>query len=484
MFRVAVANPWIAVLALSLPYLDFPGYTGSSYVRPFALLIAFAGFGYRLLTQPRTIAIPRDTAMKFALTFWGWGLLGALVMPYVVGAPNELKGISLGARIFRDMAAMSLGFLFWILVRVELPTPADLIRAVRFMLTSFWIVLAFCLVQILVVVSGSDAAKAVDEVLKLIRVQQQAGYGKIFGLAPEASMLADQLMTIYFPFVLASIFENVSLFRASRLGVSVEQRIFVLGIGILFFTLSRIGFITLLVLMVCAYFLGPLLQGKRRRRIPLTGLLVVAGIFGIAIFAAGDKFTEFFSSFGGVDQSIEEGVWSNVTRAGSMAAGVYMALDHPLGVGTGALPFMFERYVPDWALISPEIQALLGNNYDYLAAMGGAEISDIAERLPDAKALPVRVAAEMGLPGLLILFGGWAYQVRGSWRVARDTPVPYERVIGFGCVLSFLAMLPLAFSVNSYVWVHWLFVSAIATALIAVHRRRTAELSKRSGAGA
>jgi hypothetical protein len=471
--RISVGGTLIGIVALSLPVMDFAGLGGSAYVKPLALLTMLVALAFRVVTGPASIALPYDRSMKLALLFWGWGLIGGLIMPLVVDASLELKGQSLYERVFRDLFALSLGFLFWIFIRTEMRDTASTVRAVRFMLVSFWIVLAFSLVQIVVIVFNSDMAKAIDLVLAILRTKQAPGYKKIFGLAPEGSMLADQLMTMYIPFVLASIFQGTPVLGRYSRRVSAERLMFFLGIGVLVFTESRIGFITLIVILASAYFLGPKLPGGRRKRVPLALIVVVGGIFGIGVFVAGDKFANFFGTFGGVDVSIEDGVWSNVTRAGSMTAGVAMSLDHPLGVGTGAFPFMFERYVPNWALASPEIQALMGTDYDYLSSITGTTNGDIAERLPDSKALPVRVLAEMGLPGLMLLIGGWWYQAKGCWRVARETQVPLERVLAFGCVLSLLAMLPLSFSVNSYIWVHWLFISAIATSLVCIQQRRS-----------
>lgn len=469
---ISWGSPSLALVALSLPFLDFPGVGGAAYVKPLALLIALPILAFRLVTRPTTIAFPSDMSMRYALLFWGWAVVGSILMPWMTDAPTQFKGQSLGDRVLRDMLSMSAGFLFWIFIRMELRTPTKIIQAVRLMLVSFWIVLAFCLAQALVIVTDSDVAKALDSLLSVFRTMQPPGYRKIFGVAPEASMLADQLMTMYFPFVVASIFQNTPFFRTFGRGVSVERIMFILGFGILLFTLSRIGFVAVIALLICAYILGPKLTGGSRKRIPLALIVAVGVIFAIGVSLTGTLFSSFLGSFGGIDASIDEGVWSNVTRAGSMTAGVGMALDHPFGVGTGVFPFLFERYVPDWALVSPEIQALMGTNYEALFAVGGSTSSDIAERLPDAKALPVRVLAELGWPGLLILAGGWLYQVRSCWRVARSTQVPIERVIAFGCVLSLLVMVPLSFSVNSYIWVHWLFISAVATSLVCLQERR------------
>ncbi len=394
-------------------------------------------------------------------------------MPWVIDTPREMKGQLLGDRVIRDFGALTLGFVFWLLIRSELRSREIIFRATRLMLRTFWIVLPFCMVQIMALLLNNDAMRAIDSAVSFFRSPHAPGYGKIFGLAPEASMLADQIITMYIPFALASIVANVSLSSHFQRGARKERVIFALAIVVLVFTLSRIGFVALIATLCCTYALAPKVKNSNSKPIPLTGIVVVIVVFGIVLIAAGGRLSGFLGSFAGVDASIDGGIWSNVTRAGCMATGLLMFLHHPLGVGTGVFPFLFERYAPDWALLSPEVQALIGNNYDALTATGAAG-GDIASRLPDAKAIPIRVLAEMGIPGILLFGAGWVYQVRSCWQVAKASEVPAEQAIAFGCVLSFLAMLPLAFNINSYIWVHWLFISAIGTSLVNRQRRHDA----------
>lgn len=485
--QISMRSVPLALVGLTLPFLDFPGIGGGAYVKPLALFIGLMIFAFQVLTRSSTLVLPTDWTMRNAFLFWGWAVIGALIMPWIVDAPTQMKGTYIGDRVLRDTLALTAGFLFWLFTRMQLRDPGRIMQALKYMLASFWIIVPFCVVQILVVVTHSDVARALDSVLSVVRTLQPGaqGYGKIFGTAPEGSMLADQIMSMYLPFCLAAIFQNTSVLRPGSTAPGRERLIAILAVAILIFTVSRIGFITLVGLLGCAYYLGPKLSGRGRKRIPVALIIAIVAVFGIGISLAGKVFSNFIGTFVGVDASIDEGVWSNVTRAGSMITGVKMGLDHPFGVGTGAFPFLFARYVPDWALIDPEVQALMGNNYDSLIAFGGSTSSDIAERLPDAKALLPRVLAEMGWPGLLLLVGSWFLLTRRCWLLARATQSPLERVIAFGCVLSLLTMVPLAFNVNSYVWVHWLFISAIAATLVSRsdNRRNLAKLESRHAAG-
>jgi hypothetical protein len=468
---VTAAGVALSAVALTLPFLDVAAFGGSAYVKPLALLIGIAAISFRFVTAPATIVFARDPITLYAMMFWSWALVGSAIMPWLIGVPLEMKGIHLGTRIARDLAALTGGLIFWLYVRVELRNQTTIFRVTRLMLLSFWIVLPFCIVQTLVILFNSDALRALDSALSIFGAPRGTGYGKIFGLAPEGSMLADQLITMYIPFLLASMVTNVPVLSPFAKRPRGEWAMLALAIIALVFTLSRIGFIALIAVVFCAYVLAPKVRNSQRKSLPLSGIVVIAAVFVAVLVFAGSKLSGFLSSFAGVDASIDGGIWSNVTRAGSMVAGLTMFLHHPLGVGTGAFPFLFEKYVPDWALLSPEVPALIGNDYNNLYALG-VDGGDIATRLPDAKALPIRVLAEMGIPGVILLTLGWIYQVRSCWQVAKLPDTPMEQTVAFGCVLSLLVMVPLAFDVNSYIWVHWLFISAIAASLVHLRRRR------------
>jgi hypothetical protein len=463
----AAAGAVLPCIVLAMPFMDVPGIAGGAYVKPLALPLVLLAWVWILAQAGGGLSLPRDPASRRWLMLFAWAVVGAVCMPLLTNMPHEMKGQSLGARILRDLIAFSAGLMCWFYLRLAIRTDGQAVSALKWVLRSFALLLPFLFVQSLFVATEASWVSAIDTVLGLLRSSQTGPYKKIFGLAPEASMLADQLLSLYLPFTLASLLLGTSLFRRRWVGISAEAWITALAVLALLFSQSRIGLIALLFLALCGWVLSLRRhsQGAIGWQAVVLPALVVALAGGLTTLA-GDRLTNFLGSFSSVDNSIDDGVWSNVTRLGSMSAGLDMAWHHPLGVGTGAFPFLFERHVPEWALISPEINALVGGDASYLQAATGSEGGDITTRLPDAKALPVRVLAEMGLPGFLLLAAIWSGLARGCWRTVRhpQTPGPV-RTVAFGALLSLLTMLPLSFSINSYVWVHWILVAALAAAV-------------------
>lgn len=460
----------LPLVVAALPFLDFPGIGGGAYVKPLALPLAVLVVGLAILLSYGDLRIPFDAPLKLVLLFIAWAMAGALVLPLLANAPGEMKGQLLVGRIVRDLLSLLGGVTFYICLRTAITHADRAEQAARWMMRTYWLMLPFVTVQALVVLTGSDLALALDSVLSIMRSDLQGHhYRKVFGLAPEASMLADQLLSLYLPFVIAALILGTTLLRRRLLGLRQEILMLAVGLLVLVFTQSRIGFVTLLYLVGCGMAAAALRRPGGWRHVLPVGvamLVLIGSTTAMLLTVAGEQVSDFLATFASVDQSIDEGVWSNITRLGSMMAGFDMALAHPLGVGTGAFPFLFERHVPQWALISPEIQALLGTGTDYLQMATGSTGGDIESRLPDAKALPARVAAELGIPGLVLLGTLWLMLVRRCWRVVcqphRDT---LRETVALGALLSLFAMLPLSLSSNSYIWVHWIFVAALASVI-------------------
>ena len=462
----------ITVLALSIPFLDFPGLGGGMYIRPLSLGLMAIFLLVQLFFFTGQISILVDRPTRLVGVFLLWGVVGCAVMPWIIGGEREFKGQSLEGRILRDLSSLIAGGGAWLYIRSLLHDTSSVRCAAKWIARSFWLVAVVGVIQALVVVTQFSGFVAIDHIFSFFRSRPDAPYSKIYCFAPEASMFADQLVTLYLPFAFSRLAVKPTLCK-QQIGYSNLDWIkIVLCILLLIFTQSRIGLFSFLAFLCVA----ALLKAKSAGRISVARIMVGLGMLflicmGLYYFA-GTRVDIFLSSIGGVDASIEGGVWSNVTRMGSIVAALQMFVSHPIGVGTGAFAFHFREAVPDWALISPEIQGLLGASSDYLLATVGSTGGDIAERLPDAKALPARVLAEMGIPGFAILAYFWWYQVRCGYRVFKNSIDSDVKAIALGSVVALCMMLPLSFSVNSYIWVHWIFISAMLSALVAAEHGR------------
>jgi hypothetical protein len=471
---------WLPFVVLAVPFIDFPSIGVGAYVKPLAIPVAMLALIFLLIySGGRLVSMDTFDRRWFALLIWA--IIGCLIFPWLIEVPREMKGQELGTRIIRDMLALSAGIMFWLWLRLSIRHHSQIVFVGRWIVISFLPVLPFLVVQIAVVVAPSNLSLTLDSMLSVFRSTSSGiSYKKIFGTAPEASMLADQLLTLWLPLAVSSTLLGRSLFRARLLGCKIEAWLLACSLIALIFTQSRIGLIALLFLLIASWSVTlDMRKAEFERRRPLTLLIVLIIIITMVIIGS-SRLDQFIGSFSGVDASIEDGVWSNVTRLASWASGLNMIYKYPFGIGTGAFPFLFEQNVPEWGLISPEIQGLIYGDTSYLRATTGSDGGDIESRLPDAKALPIRVITELGIPGFCLLLWIWGSLVKGCWHRFKDcVPGDPLRIVSLAMLLSLITMLPLSFSVNSYIWVHWILIAGLAARIyLPATKRITKGLNK------
>jgi hypothetical protein len=464
----------VIIVIMVLPILDFSGMGGSSYVKPLVLPVAFVVLMLRMLSDPAYFKLPNDRATKTVIAFVSWALISTLIGRAFIDLPLEIKGFTLIGRTLRDFFSLLTGAIFWIFIRKEVSNSVRALRAVRWLIISFFIILPFSLIQIGRVTSDIQIFESIDGVLGVLRNQNQIPYQKIFGFAPEGSMLADQLISIYISFCVALNIHNVTLFKTRILSLRVETVVLIASLVQLVFTKSRIGFASFVVVCVAIVVVKNNDRKAAVSSLKILIMLIAAVILGVAglYISNMDLLMNFIKSFSGAETSIENGNWSNITRMGCNIAGINTGFKYPFGVGVGGFPFVFNETVPEWALESPEVRALIGSDYSALRNNSGGFIGDIEDRLVDAKALLPRVFSELGLIGLIIAIHGWFSQIRSlASRMSIKGSISglgqsdkHDAVL-LGCTFSLISMLPLSVSIGSYVWVHWLFISAVSASV-------------------
>jgi hypothetical protein len=351
-------------------------------------------------------------------------------------------------------------------------TAEDVRRTVKLIYFSFIPVALAAVIEVGAAILHLGLAQAIDAVLMAARVQNQTtDYSKIMALAPEGSMFADQILSLFAPFAFAAIVAKCPVFPRRIFGVSLDLIVLFASIFFLAICGSRTGLVFSLILfgsgaIITIFFTGRAISAGRKIAILFMPVILLGG--AAAIPQVREAAAPIVASVTGINQSIDSGVWSNITRAGNQIAGWKMFLDYPIaGVGTGGYPFHYANYVPDWALFSPEVQAYLGI-YDrrFAAACPDCMIEPILDGLlADPKGLLARIAAETGIVGLILMGAFWFTLVRRSWRAFRAPAEPYVKGLALGCLLSLIDILFLTFNVSSYVWVHWYLIFAIASAL-------------------
>ncbi|MBN2047885.1 MAG: O-antigen ligase family protein [Anaerolineaceae bacterium] len=292
---------------------------------------------------------------------------------------------------------------------------------------------------------------------------------RVCGLALEPSWMAHQLNMLYLPLWFSATLNRYSVHRRRILGVSFENFLFVLGVGVLFLTFSRVGYASFFM-MVALFFLrwnhqvintiyswlvGRLDVFKRDttsslkkrlivRRSIYVGLtvgliLIYLGLMAGAVYGI-SRVDDRMGSLLDFNLTQEDALLRYVgelemgPRVAFWAAGWEVFNDYPvIGVGLGNSGFFFNQKLAAYSWIYPEVRDLMWR--------GSAVLNP--------KNLWVRLLAEVGIIGM-IAFVLWLF---AQWRAAKKLVTKSSsmlRFIGLGGMFTLFALVMEGFSVDSF----------------------------------
>lgn len=313
---------------------------------------------------------------------------------------------------------------------------------------------------------------------------------RVTGLALEPSWFAHQLNLLYLPLWFSATVTNTSAHHRRVLGISLENVLFIVGVGVLFLTLSRVGYLSFL-LMVGVVFLqingwvlkrvqdwivskfgkGKNIDQPEKRTIPwlrivLTIVLVIVylGILAGAAMILGKvdaRMATLFQFDVNQDQWLYRylGKLDLGPRVSFWLAGWNVFRQAPLlGVGLGNSGFYFMDALPDFSWGFPEIRSLM---------LQGSSVLN-------PKNLWSRLLAETGILGFS-LFTGWLVMVAQTARNLKNHSVPAARQMGWMGLFVLAAMLTEGFSVDSFALIYYWFSFGLVSAagLMAANRSDT-----------
>jgi hypothetical protein len=288
------------------------------------------------------------------------------------------------------------------------------------------------------------------------------------GFTLESSWLANQLNTFYLPYWIGSTLSRYSAFRFRLKWFSMENILLALGVLLMFFSLSRIGYLTLLLvlgylLLHLHRFLASWLANRASRRRGLTASetldleknyrLVTGMYLGIGFILLGVVSVYLLSLLDPrmaamLSQSYFEislyNIASNLALAERFAywglGWNVFTLKPILGVGLGNIGYFFESQLPPFGWSSNEMIKLIHE----------------AVYLVNSKNLWLRLLAETGVVGFSF-FVTWVTAIFFSGRALLRQQTPLLRTLGWMGVLAVVALIGEGFSVDTfalpYFWV-------------------------------
>jgi len=288
---------------------------------------------------------------------------------------NEFATTPIKSALIKIAAAFVLFLAFYYVLYIN-EQRVDITTTIKTIYLSFAVVLIYGYIQMLTLVFPesifsqiySVVYKAIDFGWSITDPPETypyvTGQMRLNLTTPEASEAGHLVGRVFYPFLLASLALNYSLFKRKILLLSVEAWLFFFSLPVLFCTFSTSSYIITLIMTVTAaglYLSRVLRQRSCRLYLGIAKVLLLGALVSIAMAVIYSlmpddllrdipvilaKFTSLQSDSSG-------------TRYGFSVAALLMFLQYPvLGVGFGNSQFVFSQFIPSWAM-NPEVQNYL-----------------------------------------------------------------------------------------------------------------------------
>ncbi len=445
---------WALVL-VTLPVTSFryvPFMGEGTYVRPLALypLVLLWPVLLVRLKQGR-IARPWPGALTILLAF----VLACLAVT-TLGAtfsPLELRGVEYLDRAIRALLTLAIGVGFFVAAIWMNQSEEELKFSVRWLLIGLVFDLLWSAVQFIGLNSGYR--RQLIEIQNSFSVRGLVQNRRVSGFAYEPSWLAGQIAALYLPWLFASLLSRYQLTKFRWL----EPLLLSAALVGLLMTYSRSG---LLVVAGAALFTFILAGGKMLSTfwawvragfdrqlwsgpgatIRAAGSRVVLALLVLAILAGTGAFlmdkgyiAAFFESESEDLFSYAVDVYLGPRLAYSVAALEAFQQSPWTGVGLGASGFVIYRHMPDWVLAGvPEISQ---------------QLSPDSQQFPNPKNLYVRLLAETGLAGFVLLIAFYLALLADALGVLRASN-PVAHWLGTAALFTIAAVTLQGFSQDSF----------------------------------
>jgi O-antigen ligase len=481
---------WYALL-VTVPITSFPmiaELAGGSQVSPLA--------GAPLILLVLLWLIPRFLKRR-ALPTLSLPLLAFITLAFLsicasifIGIQPSLNQTPL-SRSLRGFATLLVGGAFY-LVAAQIPDSREKVRkSLRWLYLGAAIALFWSTLQTVYVLNNMrlNVTNPNEVPVWMNIIHRQFSTRSLFsrrvtGMAFEPSWLADQLVLLYLPLWLASVFQRYSVFSQKYRILSVEFGLAIWGSLILFMSQSRIGFLSYFaiigVLGILAFLAFERLWLERRvhrreakgqaspssRQVRLWRILVWTALIIILVciilavvfvlLRLDPRYARMLENWFADDLLKNEDpvyVIANqlmyAERVAYWDAGYKTFAQHPfLGVGTGNAGFFFLENMPVFGSRLPELISIIN---------GWSEF-------PNTKSLWIRILAETGIVGFLT-FLIWLGLHAGAARALYKKRKGMLSTLGLAGLLMLLSQLFEGFSLDTFALPQlWVFLGLIASA--------------------
>jgi hypothetical protein len=428
----------------------FPSFMGDSMVRPmslYPLAFLFPILIYLFFKRGWYKKLPVEL-----IPFWGFLIF--LVVSTLLGVfkmPLEVRGQDYWGRALRAWITVGFGLAFFFSTILMNRTPEDLRWSLKWLYGGLVLNFIWGAIQLLAMkwFLPFDLLQSYQNYFSVAGMDAK----RINGFSLEPSWLAADMVTIYLPWLCASIFTG---YRATRYWW-VEPVLTGMAFFLLIFSYSRSGIINALICAVLVFLLTGrellekwwtwLMQPQMKADNPpgirlrvwatrlgviLIGVAVLAGLG--YILSRNPYFAQLWRA-----QKTDPLRYAIDIFAGSRLAfawaGVNVFLAHPwVGVGLGASGFYIFSHLPDWSIT-------------YLAEIADL-LSPASNQIPNPKNFLIRILAESGIIGFSF-FMAFYLSILEKIRVYLRTSSP-ARFAGIAGLFIWIIVLLIYFTQDSF----------------------------------
>jgi len=446
---------WALVL-VSLPITSFrffPFLGRETMVRPLAfyplailvliLVIRLFRRSIQVRISGTLILLGLFLAAAFGATAWGWTF-----------GPIPMHGQDFIGRSLRAWVTLAGGMVFFISTIFMNQNDGDLRFSIKWLYAGLLLSLVWGAIQMAAYYTGFPERLELNKIQLSFSIRKLLVKKRAAGFAYEPSWLANQLATIYLPWLAAAIFSGYRVFKKRW----IEPVLLAAALLLLLATFSRGGIIMafaalLLVFMFTQtrrlknwvqWFIHPFQKNTTINRHVMNFalragiLLLIAGmITGTGLILSSNKyFSQIWKSQKATLTEYAIDIYAG-PRLAYASAGWEIFLDHPLtGVGLGASGLYLYDRIPDWAVttLSEITRQLTPNAWLY----------------PNPKNLYIRILSETGIAGFIFyvvfLLSILALIIRF---IKSDFPI--QKYIGIGGLFSWFVLIFFNMTQDSFI---------------------------------
>ena len=417
----------------SFRYFPFLGDT--TYVRPLAFYpIAFLIPLLLIQILRGRSSLPGASALT-PLTVWVLFILTATSFGALLD-PLPLRGQEYAGRAIRAWATLIIGLSFFISAVWMNRNEDDLRFTVRWLMAGLVMDVLWSGVQLLAFYTPLLEKVTVTHWQRAFSMRELVRTNRVSGMAYEPAWLAGQLVTVYLPWLFASLLTRVRMTRFKWL----EITLFGPTVLLLLATFSRGGLLIAVVASALTIFIAGRAELRFLSSWFISGLqrggnwilrvgiivLVMGALLGAGLFLGQKGYiTRLFDTQA---DSLEDFIIKN--SAGARAAYTFGALgafeqSPMIGVGLGASGLYIYDNLPDWAMTTvPEI---------------ARQLSPENRLYPTPKNMYARLLAETGLFGFVLYFA-FLFSVLGDSLMGLQGRKLFMRYLGIAGLFSLIAI--------------------------------------------